>query len=64
MHLAESEELEQPEFQYSFNSSQFHSIGRFEKKWRLLRQNLVSSYTLHTTLCTFRPFLPAPDAAV
>ena len=37
MHLAESEELEQPEFQYSFNSSQFHSIGRFEKKWRLLR---------------------------
>lgn len=32
MHLAESEELEQPEFQYSFNSSQFHSIGRFEKK--------------------------------
>ena len=32
MHLAESEELEQPEFQYNFNSSQFHSIGRFEKK--------------------------------
>lgn len=48
MHLAESEELEQPEFQYNFNSSQFHAIGRFEKKnWGLLRKNLVSSSITH-----------------
>ena len=64
MHLTESQELEQQEFQYNFNSSQFHSIGRFGRK---TREYFVEAeffpYIAHS-LCTFRPFLPAPDAPV
>ena len=50
MHLAESEELEQPEFQYNFNSSQFHAIGRFEKKLGTTSQK-PSFFVHYTLLC-------------
>ena len=30
MHLSESQELEQQAFEYNYNSSQFHSIGRLK----------------------------------